>query len=238
MSPKLKRYINNPTNILVTLDHQGLLSWMSDRKLLNILGRSRLGSSFNLDKPKTFNEKLNWLKVNAHNPRYTTMADKFAVKQLLAEMDEGINCAKCYGVYDSFDEIDFQNLPNQFVLKATHDSSGATICRDKSTFNIESARQRFNRYLSHNNYRGLREWVYKNIKPRIIAEELLDDNSGRELQDYKFWCFNGEPRLMYVTNKGKIFTRISTIWNLNQSMCILDFQEGCLSMNVLLSSMK
>ena len=86
MSPKLKQYINNPANVLVSLDHQGLLSWMSDRKLLTILGRSRLGSSFNLDRPKSFNEKLNWLKVNDHNPRYTAMADKFAVKQLLTEM--------------------------------------------------------------------------------------------------------------------------------------------------------
>ena len=175
---------------------------MSDRMFLQLVGHNRLGRGFNLDNPQTFNEKLNWLKINDRNPKYSIMADKYAVKQFVHDAC-GVNTAKCYGVYTSFNDIDFDSLPNSFVLKATHDSSGATICHDKGSFNKERAKNKFDHYLSHNNYWGLREWVYKDIPPRIIVEELLDDGSGKELQDYKFWCFNGEPRLMYVTNKGK-----------------------------------
>ena len=131
------------------------------------------------------------------------MADKYAVKDFINKMGlEGLKTAKCYGVWNDFDEIDFDSLPKQFVLKATHDSSGATVCKDKEKFDKNKARKKFKRFLSLNNYWGHREWIYKDIPPRIIAEEYLDNGTKRELTDYKFWCFNGEPKIMYITNKG------------------------------------
>ncbi len=204
MSNRVLKLFKHPSNMLTALDHYGFLKWMDDRSYLRLKSRLVFGKPFNLSEPKTFNEKLNWLKLNDRNPLYTSMADKYAVKGLVSSMGmEGLNVAKCYGAWTDFDEIDFDVLPKQFVLKATHDSSGATVCRDKAHFDWDAARKKFKRYLSLNNYWGSREWVYKDIQPRIIAEEFLDDGTNHELTDYKFWCFNGEPRIMYITNKGE-----------------------------------
>lgn len=195
--------LSDPVRLSIALDHYGFLKWIGDKVYLKLLSRMIFGKPFDLDSPQTFNEKLNWLKLNDRNPRYTLMADKYEVKKVIREMNlKGLKTAECYGVWERFDDIDFSNLPQQFVLKATHDSSGATICREKAKFETDEMRKRFARFLSLNNYRGGREWVYKDIPPRIIAEEFLDDGSGQELTDYKFWCFNGKPQFMYITNKG------------------------------------
>ena len=194
----------SPANLLVALSHYGFLGWLSDKKYLCLLSSFVFGRSFNLDNPQTFNEKLNWLKIYNRDPKYTMMADKFAVKQMIADLGiPGLHTTKCYGVWNKFEEIDIESLPSKFVLKATHDSSGATICKDKTFFDWKKVRKKFKHLLSLNNYWGGREWIYKDIPPRLIAEELLDDDSGHELTDYKFWCFNGEPKYMYVTNKGE-----------------------------------
>ena len=200
---KIVQIMSDPARLLVALDHYGFLRWLGDKAYLKLLSSLIFGKPFNLDSPQTFNEKLNWLKINDRKPRYTLMADKYEVKKMIQEMNlNGLKTAECYGVWQTFGDIDFENLPQRFVLKATHDSSGAVICRDKSEFDALKMRKRFNHLLSLNNYRGGREWIYKDIPPRIMAEEFLDDGSGHELTDYKFWCFNGEPKYMYITNKG------------------------------------
>ena len=203
MSNRVLNLFKHPSNMLTALDHYGFLKWMSDRSYLRLKSRLVFGKAFDLNAPKTFNEKLNWLKLNDRNPLYTSMADKYKVKDIVSQMGlPELKVAKCYGVWSDFDEIDFDSMPEQFVLKATHDSSGATVCRKKEAFEKGKARKKFKRFLSLNNYWGSREWIYKDIPPRIIAEEYLDNGTGHELTDYKFWCFNGEPRIMYVTNKG------------------------------------
>lgn len=159
--------------------------------------------SLNLESPSTFNEKLNWLKLNCHNPLFNIMADKYLVKDFVARKIGSEYVVPCYGVYDSFDDIDFEKLPNRFVMKSTHDSSGVVICQDKLTFDIASARTHFKKSLSRNWFWPSREWVYKNIKPRIIIDKYLGNDPTKEIQDYKFWCFNGKPIYMYITNKGK-----------------------------------
>ena len=200
---RIVELLSSPSRLLVALDHYGFLKWLGDKAYLHLLSCIIFGKSFDLEKPRSFNEKLNWLKINDRNPRYTLMADKYEVKKLIQEVNlKGLKAAECYGVWEHFDDIDFDNLPQRFVLKATHDSSGVVICRDKSEFDILKMRKKFNHLLSLNNYRGGREWIYKDIPPRIIAEEFLDEGTGRELTDYKFWCFNGEPKFMYITNKG------------------------------------
>ena len=172
-----------------------------DKPYVKWIFKGKLGYKINLDKPVTFNEKLNWLKLYNRQPLYTQLADKFAVKSYVKGIIGEQYVVKNLGVWESFDEIDFDSLPNSFVLKCTHDSSGAIICRDKTVFDKESAKKRIEKTLSMNYFYACREWPYKNIPPRIIADEFLDDYSGKELNDYKFWCFDGVPTYMYCTVK-------------------------------------
>ena len=160
------------------------------------------GTELNIDLPKTFNEKLNWLKLYNRKPIYTLMADKYEAKRIVASLIGDKYVVPCYGVWNSFDDIDFCKLPDQFVIKATHDSSGALVVRDKNIFNRDHARKKYKVLMERNWFWPYREWVYKDIKPRIIVDKYLDDNSGHELRDYKFWCFNGVPKVMYCTNKA------------------------------------
>lgn len=174
-----------------------------DKLYVNLIFKGKLGYKLNLRNPQTFNEKLNWIKLYNRNSLYTSMADKYAVKEIVKEKIGEEYMVKNLGVWDKFDEIDFDMLPNRFVLKCTHDSSGAIICRDKSTFDVDAAKKKVDFVMKMNYFYACREWPYKNIPHRIIADELLDDGSGHELNDYKFWCFNGEPTYMYCTVKTK-----------------------------------
>lgn len=174
---------------------------LSEKKFVEMHSSYCLGYKVNLDNPQTFNEKLNWMKVYGRDPKYTIMADKYAAKKYVADIIGEQYVVPCLGVYKSFDEIDFSLLPNQFVLKPTH-QSGVVVCKDKSSLDIEAARKKLESDLKRNYYTIHREWVYKDIPPRIIADTYLDDHTGTELRDYKFWCFNGEPKVIYLTNKG------------------------------------
>ena len=176
---------------------------LGDKAFLKYTYRIRIGRRLNLDNPQSFNEKLNWLKLYDRRPIYTQMADKYEAKRIVASIIGEQYVVPCYGRWERFEDVDFAILPNQFVLKATGDSSGAIICKDKNTFNYEIAKKRLSNSLKCNYYYRTREWPYKNIHPTIIADKLLDDHTGNELRDYKFWCFNGEPKLMYCTIKGK-----------------------------------
>ncbi len=152
-----------------------------------------------LDNPKTFNEKLQWLKLYDRNPKYTTMVDKYEAKKYVADIIGEEYIIPTYGIWDSPDEIDFDNLPNQFVLKCTHNSGlGMCICKDKASLDIKKVKKELKKGLKQNYYYGNREWPYKNVKPRIIAEKYMVDESGTELKDYKVFCFNGEPELIEV----------------------------------------
>ena len=161
------------------------------------------GEYLNLHSPKTFNEKLNWLKLYNHNPLYSIMADKYRVKEYVKNTIGSEFVVPQYGVWEKFEDIDFNNLPQQFVLKANHDSSGAIICLEKCTFDYIVLNAHFKKLLNRNYYYFLKEWPYKNIKRRIIAEMFLTDGTGTELRDYKFLCFSGKPVYMYCTNKGE-----------------------------------
>ena len=153
----------------------------------------------NLNSPQTFNEKLQWLKLYDRNPFYSVLCDKYLVKDYIRNHGEGkVKVIPLLGVYDQFEDIDFSKLPNQFVLKTTHDSGTIIICEDKNRFDIESAKRKLNSRLKVKYWLYDREWPYKDIKPRIIAEEYMVDDSGFELKDYKFFCFNGEPHFIQV----------------------------------------
>ncbi len=153
----------------------------------------RMKKFLNLKNPKTFNEKLQWLKLHDRNPEYIKMVDKYAVRDYIKEKIGEEYLIPLLGVWDSFDEIDFDSLPDQFVLKCNHDSGGLVICKDKSKLDIGEARRKITRSLKSNYYWHGREWPYKNVKPRIIAEKYMSNNGDieTELTDYKFSCFNG-----------------------------------------------
>lgn len=160
--------------------------------------KARMGYDLNLSEPRTYSEKLQWLKLYYHNPLYTTLVDKYAVKDYVANAIGSDYIIQTLGVWDKFDSIDFDSLPNQFVLKCTHDSGGLVICKDKSHFNLAQARRIINKCLRHNFYYAGFEWPYKNVKPRIIAEEYMEDSKTKELRDYKFFCFDGVVKFLFI----------------------------------------
>lgn len=155
----------------------------------------------NLRDPQTFNEKIIWLKLNYHNPAYTDLVDKYAVKKIVADIIGEEYIIPTLGVWDRAEDIDFDSLPNQFVMKATHDSGRVIVCKDKSKLDIEKARSEMAASLKRDFYAITREWPYKNVKRRIIAEQLLVDESQPELRDYKFFCFDGKARLCQVISE-------------------------------------
>lgn len=151
-----------------------------------------------LKNPRTFNEKLQWLKLYDRNPEYTRMVDKFEAKKYVAERIGEEYIIPTLGVWDRFEEIDFDALPDQFVLKCTHDSGGLVICKDKKSLVLDAVRRKITSCLKENYYWDYREWPYKNVKPRIIAEPYLRDDETGELRDYKFYTFGGEVKALLI----------------------------------------
>lgn len=194
-----------------------LTDFLSDKSFLKVTYRIRMGKKLDLDNPKTFNEKLQWLKLYNRKPEYTPMVDKFDVKKHVAEKIGEEYIIPTIGVWDKFEDIDFDNLPERFVLKCTHDSGGLAICKEKSTFDTQQAKAKLEKHLKNNFYYFGREWPYKNIKPRIIAEKYIEEGQG-ELKDYKFMCFNGKVQCTFVcsdrfTEKGLHVTFFDRDWN-------------------------
>ena len=187
--------------IFYHLRAKGVFNKMSDEAYLKMLWRRRFRKKLNLENPKTFNEKLQWLKLHDRKPEYTRMVDKYEAKQYVAERIGEAYIIPTLGVWDSFDQIDFDALPDQFVLKCTHDSGGLAICRDKATFDKEKAKEKIERSLKRNYYWSCREWPYKDMKPRIIAEKYMEDAKTRELRDYKFFCFDGVAKALFVATE-------------------------------------
>lgn len=174
----------------------GFYKSMPDDLYLRHYYKARTGRELNLDHPKTFNEKLQWLKIHDRNPLYTKLVDKYEVKDYVAGLIGKEHIIPTYGVWERFDEINFDELPSQFVLKTTHDSGGIVICKDKERFDYKKARRKLNNSLKRNYFYKMREWPYKSVEPRILAEKFMVDESGVELKDYKVLCFNGVPKLI------------------------------------------
>jgi len=184
--------------IFLLLEKIGLIKYMPDYLYLKIIFKSVRHYPLNLKSPKTFNEKIQWLKLYGNLRQYTDLADKYEVRKHIAKTVGEEYLIPLIGVWDRFDDIDFSKLPEQFVLKCNHDWNSVVICTNKATFNIETARNTLNTCLRRNFYYPSREPQYKNIKPRIICEKYMLDESGTELKDYKFFCFGGEPKFIQV----------------------------------------
>lgn len=198
----MKQWVDNPWRIGRSAARYGLMRYCQDKIYLTIMYRGYLGKRMNWKNPKTYNEKLQWLKLYDRNPAYSTMVDKYESKQFAAErIGSRFVVPLLAGPWNSFDEIDFDTLPDQFVLKTTHDCGGVWICTDKQMLDKKAARKFLNKHLKKNYYLTGREWPYKNVKPRIFAEQFLSELGDDDLRDYKFFCFDGVPRLMFIASE-------------------------------------
>lgn len=215
----LKHYIKHPNEFIGGVVVKLNSFFTNDERYLKIIFRCFMKQKLDLEHPHTFSEKLQWLKLYNRKPEYTTMVDKYAVKKYVSEQIGEQYVIPTLGVWERVEDIDWECLPHQFVLKTTHagGGNGVVICRDKTTFNREKAIAKLGQSMKKNPYCALREWPYKDVKPRIIAEQYLVDESGVELKDYKFFCFNGEVRLFKVDFNRQNEHRANyydTDWNL------------------------
>ncbi|MBQ8769587.1 MAG: glycosyl transferase [Bacteroides sp.] len=176
---------------------------LSDKTYIKLKYFVLNGRWLNLKRPRTFNEKLQWLKLYGHRPEYVDMADKYKVKAIVSNLIGDKYVVPCLGVWEKVEQLDFEKLPEKFVLKCTHDSGGNYICRDKKSLDKLKAIEILDNSLKQGYFFQGRDKQYRDIERRIIADTFLDDGREGELQDYKFWCFNGVPKVIYLTNKGK-----------------------------------
>lgn len=172
--------------------------FITAKRYLKMQYKAYMGKKLNLKNPQTFNEKLQWLKLYNRKPEYIDMVDKLAVRKIISEKIGEEYLIPLLGAWDRFEDIDFDSLPNQFVLKCNHDSGSVIICKDKSTFDFVKAEKKLKKALKRNMYWHGREWPYKDVKPKIIAEKYMIDESGYELKDYKFFCFGGKVKALFI----------------------------------------
>ena len=196
---KLKKYCADSSYRFVVNAALGLYDGMPDRDYLERKFEALMGTPLHLDAPQTFNEKLQWLKLYNRKPEYTLMVDKYRVREYITQKIGAEYLIPLLGVWDSPNEIDFAALPEQFVLKCNHNSGlGMCICRDKSSLDLRKVRRELRKGLRQDYYLPGREWPYKDVPRKIIAEKFMIDNEVNELRDYKFFCFRGEVKCFKV----------------------------------------
>lgn len=194
----IMNYIKHPAYLGDALVHR-LGQWLPDSTYIKLRYRFQMGKKLNLKKPQTFQEKLQWLKLHDQNPVYTDMVDKVKVKDYVSEMVGSQYVIPLLGVWDRAEDIEWEKLPRRFVLKTNHSggNTGVIICRDKEKFDRENAIKKLNASLKSDVYSNLREWPYKNIERKVLAEAYMEDEYG-ELRDYKFFCFDGEVKALFI----------------------------------------
>lgn len=198
MFSKIYKALTQPYKIIVYLNNTKIAKFIPDKICVKCLYRSLMGQKLDLKNPKKFTEKIQWLKLYDHRSQYTILVDKYAVKKYVSDLVGEQYVIPLLGAWNDVEEIDFKNLPNQFVLKTTHDSKGIVICKDKNNFDETKAKQFIKQHLDNDFYYLGREWPYKHVKPQVIAEKYMEDIDDGEVRDYKFFCFGGEPRILYI----------------------------------------
>ena len=218
MFSKMLKIVKHPSYLFIALCNRFHI-YLSDSLYLKIFYKYKFNKRLDLSNPVTFNEKLQWLKLYDRKNIYTVMVDKYEAKKYVGDIIGDEYIIPTIGIYEKFDDIDFDKLPNQFVMKCTHDSHGLVIVKDKSCLDINLAKKKINKSLNRNYYYFGREWPYKNVKPRIIIEEYKEDYSG-ELIDYKVYAFNGKCDYVLVCfdrQKGATkFIYFDKNWNMKK----------------------
>lgn len=195
----IRYYIKNPRKLILLLNRKRLLNFLPDKAVLKIVYRATFGKKLDLKNPQTYNEKLQWIKLFDRNPLYTALVDKYLVRGFVKEQIGEEYLIPLLGEWKKAEEIDLDQLPDRFVLKCNHDSGSVVICKDKTHFNLTAIQKKLNHCMRRGTYMYGREWPYKNVEPRIIAEQYMEDEQDKgTLSDYKIHCFNGEPRFILV----------------------------------------
>lgn len=188
----------NPAKLAISAGRNGLLNWMRDEQYLKLTFRGAMGYPLDLNNPKTFNEKLQWLKLHNRQPEYIEWVDKFTAKQKAAALLGVDHIVPLLGAWEKPEKIDFDVLPDKFVLKCNHDQGSVKVIDKSKGFDRRQIVKFYQYRLSTNPYWATREWPYKDVPRKIIAEKYMVDESGAELKDYKINCFNGEPKYIQV----------------------------------------
>lgn len=212
MSKRLKRtghLLTHPQEMLAAIVYRTRRLW-SDKFYLKVAFRDQMGYSLDLKNPRSFSEKLQWLKLYNRDPRYTVMVDKVKAKEYVASIIGEEYIIPTLGVWEDPDDIDFGQLPDRFVLKCNHNSGlGMYICKDKSKMDVEKVKKELRKGLAQDYYINNREWPYKDVPRRAFAEAYMEDEYG-ELRDYKWFCFDGEVKALFIAtdrSKGDHATR-------------------------------
>lgn len=222
MDKRIVKALKSPRFACLAIVHRISPLIKSDELYLKIVYWLSVGKKLNLKEPKTFNEKLQWLKLYNRKPEYTVMVDKVKAKEYVAKLIGEEHIIPTLGVWDSPEEIDFDALPDQFVLKCNHNSGmGMFICRDKSKLDVSKVKRELKKGLKQDYYMTNREWPYKNVPRKIMAEKYMVDESGVELKDYKIFSFNGEPKLIEV-DFGRFTHHKRNIYNTNWEQIALE----------------
>lgn len=195
---RTQHFINNPKRMITKLLLKYCPRIVPDKWYIQYIWEQHMDYPLDLNNPKTYNEKLQWLKLYNRNPLYTTLSDKIAVKKWVATQIGEQYVIPTLAIYQSIDEIDIEKLPDQFVLKCNHDCGSIFICRDKAKFDIKAVKEKLAHALKINYYLRWREWPYKKIKPQIFAEAYMEDSATHSLPDYKFFAFNGKVKVMFI----------------------------------------
>ena len=198
MFQKVRRYLKSPYYALGDDLIKKHPRWFSDRYFIRVFWHEMFGYPLDLKHPRTFNEKIQWMKLYDHDPRYPDLIDKLKVKDWVKEVIGEQYVIPTLAVFDNPDAVSLEGLPEQFVLKCNHDSGGLVICQDKSTFDLEAARKKLWKSFNYDFYREYREWPYKKIERKVFAEAYLVDSATRELPDYKFFTFGGKPHYLFI----------------------------------------
>lgn len=218
---RVKKFIKKPKLLLLKLDKMGIIR-MSDKEYLKCRYFSELEKELDLTSPLTFNEKLQWLKLYDRNPLYTKLVDKYEVREYIEKKIGKEYLIPLIGLYDAFEDIDFKKLPNQFVIKCTHDSGSVVICKNKKEFNLKKAKRKIQKAMRRNYFYLGREWPYKNVKPKIIIEKYMEDKVDKELIDYKVYAFNGKAEYVMACfdrfNGGTKFFYFDKEWNIQKDL--------------------
>lgn len=198
---RLKRYISDPQIRFSYNNKLKLYGNLSDEEFIRRYFKLSMGKELNLENPISYSEKIQWLKLYDRRDIYTSLVDKAEVKKYVADKIGREYIIPTLGVYEKFEDINFDELPNQFVMKVTHDSGGVIICKDKDTLDVDNAKKTLNKALKRDYYKAWREWPYKNVKRRIIIEEYMEDSSSNDLRDYKFFAFDGEVKALFIATE-------------------------------------
>ncbi len=219
---QFKKWISEKYKMYFTIEGK-YTCILPDRMYLKKVYKARIGKKLNLKNPKTFMEKMNWLKLYDRNPLYTIMADKYKAREYIAEKVGEDYLVPLLGVWDSPDEIDFDSLPDQFVLKCNHDN-GVIICKDKIQLDIDKVKKELAARLKRDYYKKLREWPYKNIPRKIICEKFIQNEKGKQLLDFNVFCFNGVPKFIKIGTKSDVGTLRKDFYDLEWTY--LDLSTG------------